>query len=482
MHNHRYLLMLTLPALAVVSPLSQADESQNLPKAPSNPSYAAQAQKIAAVTTPLKGQATATGFIDGQTLDLITRNFAAQETRRDSWHWNIPKSDGSREPTYKRSTWVQGSILKYNSGYTQGSVGVGVDLAAFNALNLERGKGRIDGGGNRTLADNDGRGVASWSKLGVADVRLRVSSTELKAGRFLVDTPVFGYLDNRPLSSSFNGLALTSEELDNLAVQAGSFTQASPRTGAGDEPFTTEYGTREITGSRFNYLGGTYKPQDSLELALYGGQFKDIWNQYYLGLTHTLGARDTLMLKSAFNGYHTQDSGARKAGYIDNDAWSLAFTLAHQAHALTFGGQQIHGDEYFDYVHETGAIYLANSLLSDYNGPNETSAQLRYETDWSYFGVPGLNTTAWYAKGWGIDGTGYDGDRNGAYGNYAEVRAMSGETHHEFGLSAAYKLQSGRLRNSTFKLTYMAHKASQNQADGSVREVRLVSTFPFKLL
>ena len=481
MHTYRS-LSLALPLMTAASAALLADEQPKLPQAPSNPSYAAQAQSIAAVTKPLKGQAAAKGFIEEQSLKLITRNFAAQERRQDSWHWSIPKNAGSHEPTYDRTTWVQGSILKYSSGYTQGTVGFGLDVAAFNAINLERGTGRIAGGGNRTLADNDGHGVASWSKLGVADLRLRVSSTELKAGRFLVDTPVFGYLDNRPLSSSFNGLALTSEELDNLLLQAGSFTKASPRTGAGDEDFTTEYGTRDITGSRFSYLGGTYKPVQSLELALYGGQFKDIWNQYYLGLTHTLGERDRLQLKSAFNGYHTQDSGARKAGYIDNDAWSLAFTLAHQAHALTFGWQQIHGDEYFDYVHETGAIYLANSLLSDYNGPNETSAQLRYETDWSYFGVPGLSTTAWYAKGWGIDGTGYDGDRNGAYGNYAEVRAMSGKTHHEFGLSTAYKLQSGRLKDSSFKLTYMGHNASQNQADGSIREVRLVSTFPFNLL
>ncbi|WP_308726171.1 OprD family outer membrane porin, partial [Metapseudomonas otitidis] len=140
------------------------------------------------------------------------------------------------------------------------------------------------------------------------------------------------------------------------------------------------------------------------------------------------------------------------------------------------------GDEYFDYVHETAAIYLANSLLSDYNGPNEKSAQIRYETDWSYFGVPGLSTTAWYAKGWDIDGTHYDGDRNGAYGNYVEVRGMDGERHHEYGLMAAYKVQSGTIKDSTFKVTYMSHKASKQQIDGSVNELRVVSTFPFDLL
>lgn len=459
-----------------------ADEPQKLPQAPANPSFSSQVQNLPAVSKPLKGQASASGFIDGQSLKLTTRNFAAREHNRDNWSFSIPKSDGSTEASHRRSTWVQGTIVQYSSGYTEGTVGVGLDVAAFDAINLERGKGRIAGGGNRTLADDDGRGVGNWSKLGVANLRARISSTELKVGRFQVDTPVFGYIDNRALPSSFNGLAISSAELDNLALQGGTFRKTSPRTGAGDEAFTSEYGSRTITSSRFSYLGGTYKPVESLELALYGARFKDIWDQYYLGATHTVGDREQLSLKSAFNGYHTRDSGTRKAGYIDNNAWSLAFTLAHQAHALTLGWQQIIGDEYFDYVHETAAIYLANSLLSDYNGPNERSAQLRYETDWGYFGVPGLSTAAWYAKGWGIDGTGYDGDRHGAHGDYADVRNMDGERHHEYGLSAAYKLQGGQLKDSTFKLMLMDHKASAYQADGSVREVRLVSTFPFNLL
>ena len=40
---------------------------------------------------------------------------------------------------------------------------------------------------------------------------------------------------------------------------------------------------------------------------------------------------------------------------------------------------------------------------------------------------------------------------------------------------AAYKVQNGPIKDSTFKLTYMMHKASQNQIDGSVNELRLVS-------
>ena len=429
----------------------------------------------------VKGQAGAKGFVEGQSLTFSTRNFAAREQMKDSFHFNI-KKDGYTEPTHSRYTWTQGSQLKYSSGYTQGTVGVGLDVAAFNEIALERGHGRIAGGGNRTLADSDGDAVPQWSKLGLASLKLRASNSELRAGRQQTETPVFNINDNRALPSSFDGVSLLSEELEGLQVQGGTFTRASPRTGSGREHLTTEYGTRDVRGDRFNYLGGSYAVSDKLKLSAYGGQFEDVWNQYYFGASHDLGDPASLALNTSLNYYHTGDTGSRKAGYIDNDAYSLAFTLTHGAHAVLLGWQQIRGDEYFDYVHETAAIYLANSLLSDYNGPNEKSLQLRYSTDWAAFGVPGLTTMAWYAKGWGIDGTDYDGDRNGAYGNYAEVRAMDGEKHHELGLSTGYTLQDGPLKRSSFRLTYMKHLASQNQIDGSVNEIRLVSNFPFNLL
>ncbi len=181
------------------------------------------------------------------------------------------------------------------------------------------------------------------------------------------------------------------------------------------------------------------------------------------------------------NAYRTVDAGSAKAGDIDNTAWSLAFTGSHQAHSLTLAYQQIDGNEYFDYAHETAAIYLANSLVSDYNGPNEKSLQIRYETDWSYFGVPGLSTGVWYAKGWDIDGTHYDAGA-GKYANYAEVLQQDGEKHHEIGLVTTYKVQQGALKDSRFRLLLTDHRASQNQVDGNVKELRLVSTLPFNLL
>ncbi|WP_434776021.1 OprD family outer membrane porin [Pseudomonas oryzihabitans] len=447
--------------------------------APEDPSYANEVQTLPNVQKPVKGQAGAKGFLADDSLTLTTRNFFARETSSDPI-FSYSKN-GTRVRTHSRNTWVQATALKYSSGYTQGPVGFGIDVAGYQATNLERGKGRIGGGGNRTLANAEGEGHAEWSKLGIADARFRVSNTELKIGRFMLDTPVISYNDNRPFPSGFDGFALTSDEWDNLSLQSGSFTRVSPRTGAGDEKWTTEYGTREVTADRLSFLGGNYKLPQGWEVSVYGANFEDVWNQYFLSVTQAGGTLDTFAWKAVANAYRTVDAGSAKAGNIDNTAWSLAFTGSHQAHSLTLAYQQIDGNEYFDYAHETAAIYLANSLVSDYNGPNEKSLQIRYETDWSYFGVPGLSTGVWYAKGWDIDGTHYDAGA-GKYANYAEVLQQDGEKHREIGLVTTYKVQQGTLKDSRFRLLLTDHRASQNQVDGNVKELRLVSTLPFNLL
>ncbi|MGC3048274.1 OprD family outer membrane porin, partial [Pseudomonas aeruginosa] len=76
---------------------------------------------------------------------------------------------------------------------------------------LERGKGPIGGGGNRTLANSEGEAIGEWSKLPDANIRLRASKTEFKAGRILVNTTLFRYIDNRPQHTCITGFAVTCE-------------------------------------------------------------------------------------------------------------------------------------------------------------------------------------------------------------------------------------------------------------------------------
>ncbi|PAU62748.1 porin [Pseudomonas sp. PICF141] len=431
---------------------------------------------IATADEAMATQAQAPGFVEGSHLGLNLRHYYANQHTRRSTYLAIKKADGL-ERTRLRETWVQTAMLNYSSGYTQGPIGFGLDASLFSAVNLERGHGRVANGGDRVLVDSDGDAVPTWSRLGVGDLRLRFSSTEIKAGRLLTDNPILRYKDNRALPSSFQGVGLFSNELDWLSLQAGSFERAIPRTGTGSEKLTTTFGNRAYSGSRISYLGGMAKTPYDLDVSLYASRFEDMWQQTYLGLTQLIGDRRQIALKTALNYYHTEDQGEQRLGYIDNDAFSLAFTASHLAHSLTLAWQRVFGDEYFDYVWESTGNYMANSLYSDYNGPNEKSWQLRYDLDLASFGVPGLTTSLWHAKGWDIDGTRYSGDRNGRNTGY-NVRSLDNAKHDENGLMVAYVVQSGALKNAVFRTIVYNHRATGGQIDGSYDEVRLVANLP----
>ncbi|WP_439877360.1 OprD family outer membrane porin [Pseudomonas prosekii] len=428
---------------------------------------------------PVAPQDQAPGFIDGSHLGLNLRHYYSNQHTQRSTHLVI-KKHGVAQPTRERDTWVQTGMLNYSSGYTQGLVGFGVDASLFSAVTLERGHGAVANGGDRVLVDSDGDAVPTWSRLGVGDLRLRVSSTELKAGRMLTENPVLRYKDNRALPSTFQGIALNSNELDWLALQAGSFERAIPRTGTGSERLTTTFGNRAYSGSRISYLGATAKSPYGLTVSAYGSRFEDMWQQYYLGATHLAGDRAHLALKTSLNYYRTRDQGEQRLGFIDNDVYSLAVTASHGAHGLTAAWQQVFGDEYFDYVWESTGNYMANSLYSDYNGPNEKSWQLRYDLDFAAYGIPGLTASLWHAKGWGIDGSHYNGDRDGRNTGY-NVRGLDGAKHNENGLMLAYVVQSGALKNAVLRSIVYNHRESGGQIDGSYDEFRLVANVPFTL-
>jgi len=432
-------------------------------------------------------QAEATGFLEGQSISGSTRNWYANEQLKRGGKFAYRKNGQSTE-TDRRINWVQGTIIKYNSGFTEGTVGFSTEVAAYNAIALERDRENLaannggapgtrpGAGNNRTLTREGGDAVGQWSKLGLANVKARISNTTLTAGRMNFSSPQVDVIGNRPLPSSFEGIAIHSEELNNLAFDVATFDRVSPRTEESLSKFRSEYGDINAEADHVNTAGISYQPFASLTTSLWGTQAEDLWNQYYFGATHVLGDSSVLSLTTGLNYYKTVDEGKKLLGDIDNDTYSLSFGLTHQAHTVTFSYQEVNGNEYFDYLHETNGIYLANSLLSDFNGPNEKSFQVSYGLNMAEYGVPGLKFNIYQARGWGIDGTHYKG------GGYDGVQAMDGEHHYEYGVGATYAVQSGPLKATTIRGTYTAHRASENQADGSINEFRLVTTIPFNIL
>ena len=414
------------------------------------------------------------GFVEDQTLGGTTRNWYANELKRrdDRFSYN---NHGTRESTPRRINWVQGTILDYKSGFTEGTVGFSTQVAAYNAIALDRDAKDIAGPNNRTLTHSDGDAVGQWSKLGLANLSARISNTTLTVGRQNFSSPTIDVIGNRALPSSFQGVGLHSEEFNNLSFDAGSFDRVSPRTEASLSKFRSEYGATGVETDRASVAGLNYQPFKSLKTTLYATHVEDFWNQYYFGAVHDMGDNATLGLNTNFNYYKTLDTGSKALGNINNDTFSLAFGLSHLAHTVTLSYQQVSGDEYFDYLHETNGIYLANSLLSDFNGPNEKSLQLAYSINMAQYGIPGLKFNAYHARGWDIDGTNYKGT---AY----DVKNMDGEDHSEYSIGTSYAVQSGPLKATAIRATYTTHRASKNQSDGNINEFRLVTTIPFNIL
>lgn len=304
----------------------------------------------------------------------------------------------------------------------------------------------------------------------------------MTAGRQNFSSGIVDTIGNRALPSSFEGVSFNSEEFSNLSFQGGIFDRVSPRTEQSLSKFRSEYGNGQET-DKVKTLGFNYQPFKSLKTSVFAANVEDFWNQYYFGATHELGDAQTLALTTGLNYYKTTDTGSKKMGNIDNDTYSLSLGLTHQAHSLTFSYQEVNGDEYFDYLHETNGIYLANSLTSDFNSPNEKSFQIAYGINMAEYGVPGLKFNVYSARGWGIDGTHYNGTAYGEAGaSRSDLRLMDGEKHQEYGVGTSYAIQSGPLKATTIRGTYATHRASAQQADGNIKEFRLVTTIPFNIL
>jgi len=426
------------------------------------------------LTEKSNAQDNASGFINGQSVSGVTKNWLSNELGRRGQVYPY-KEHGAIHTTSRRISWTQGTVLKYNSGYTSGLIGLSGEAAIYNEIALERSRKDIANGSSRTLVDHNGDAVGQWSKLGLANIKARISNTTLTVGRQNVFTPVLDVMANRALPSSFQGYNIHSEEFENLSFDAGVFDRVSPRTEQSLTKFTSAYQDVKSTADRVYISGVNYQPTGKSSTSLYIDRVQDYWDQFFASATVSIGDLTTLELKPKLAFYKTKDSGKSKLGRIDNEIYNFSLKLKHESSTLGFSYQENLGNEYADYLKETKAFYLDNSMYSDFNGPNEKSFQVSYQLDFAPYGLPGLAFNAYNIRGWGIDGTHYRGS------GYV-LANQDNEHHEENGVGLSYAIQSGSFKGSAVRGTYMVHRGSKNQIDGNVNEFRLVTTIPFNAL
>ncbi|WP_263264007.1 OprD family porin [Pseudomonas sp. RIT-PI-S] len=438
---------------------------------------AAATSQLAMAEAFVSDQAEAKGFVEDSTLNLLLRNY----------YFNRDNKNGGHD----QRDWTQGIHGVFSSGFTTGTVGVGVDAFAYGGLRLW-GLDKYSGSTNLTV-DSDGDNHSNYGKVGAA-AKFRISKTMLKIGDQQPSTsPVFAVGGSRLVPQTASGITLMSSEVTGLDLEAGHFYSGTSQNDTShDGELWANYAG--VSAKSADYLGGRYAFNDQLSVGVYGSKLEDIWNQYYGNVNYVLPLAGDQSLTFDVNYYRTTDEGSSKAGEIDNNTYSLSAAYAFlPGQTLTLSFQKVNGDTPFDYIgvgdNNRGgdSIFLANSIqYSDFNAPGEKSWKLQYNLDLASYGVPGLSFMARYAYGYDIDGSG--ADLSGAYVTHDENGVVNGTLygsdgdHHETNLEAKYVVQTGPAKDLSFRIRQAWHTGNADQADGDVKEFRLIVDYPISIL
>lgn len=393
-------------------------------------------------------QSESKGFVEDSSLNLLLRNAYFNRDYKDQ--------------TNDAKTWGQGFIVNYESGFTQGTVGFGVDTYGLLGIKLDSGRGRNYGAFFDTYSD--GHPVDEVAEAGGA-VKLRVSNTVLRYGNQFPSMPVLAYDDSRLLPQSFTGTLVTSKEIEGLELNAGHFTADSPMGDSSRDPNRLK---------STDVVGGSYVVNDDLSLAVYHSDVEDTYKKYYGNANYNIPLADTQALNFDFNIYRTDyEDGAKAAldfgGDGNNDSntlWSLAAKYSTGAHAFIIAHQRSSGDAGYAYDYGDGgsSIYVANSYYSDFNLKDEQSWQVSYELDFTTFGVPGLSYKTAYVRGSNIDA---GGEQDG--------------TEREFFNQVKYVVQEGAAKDLSLKLRNSIYRGDDDVGP-DLNEIRAFVEYPLEIL
>ncbi len=423
---------------------------------------------VAAGTTQMavaSSQSESKGFLEDTSFDIFSR---ALYFNRD-----FRNGGGNVEDTNKSSGFKNGyreefglsMRLLLESGFTQGTVGVGFDAHSLSSLKLDSGRGRL--GTGQFSETDEGRADDTQTEVGGA-IKFRVSDTVLKHGNMVVASPVFATDDSRLLPEIATGTYLVSNEIEGLELSAGRFTGLSGQTAT----------TRDSEGlTSANIIGASYQFTDTLSAAYHAADIEDHYKKHYINTNYTIPLADDQALNFDLNAYKTDDDGKKLSGDLDNLLWSLAGAYNFGAHTVTLAYQESSGNSPYAYfIGGSGSIFVANAATTEFWSEDQQSVQARYDIDMTSYGVPGLSFMARYIYGW--DATAReDGVIVGTDGK-----------EHELGLQAKYVIQEGAAKDLSFRVAHnltRADKVAASASDstaGDLNEVRIFIDYPLDVL
>ncbi|SFO11423.1 outer membrane porin, OprD family [Pseudomonas sp. NFACC24-1] len=335
--------------------------------------------------------ASAEGFIDDSKLKLQLRNVYFNENFRDEHGMS---ARAARTAKSERTEWAQGFLLDYQSGFTPGTLGFGVDALGLLGVKLDSGRGR-SGTGLLPVHD-DGRAADEFASAGMT-AKARVAKTTLKYGTLLPKTPVLVYNDARLLPQTYQGTQISSNDIDNLTVTGGHLERFKLRDSSDSMPIVPDGYGGDKSGD-FSYAGADYKLGKHIRLSYFYGELENFYRQNFVGIQHDLplGAG---VLTSDLRYFNSVDSGSAYGGKIDNDMLSGSLAYAVAGHTLSAGYQTLSGEAGLPYISGATVYSFSNVGIGKFIEEDEKTWMLGYGYDFARLGVPGLTFSTRYLSG-----------------------------------------------------------------------------------
>ncbi|MDG9883909.1 OprD family porin [Pseudomonas putida CSV86] len=401
---------------------------------------------LAGFTLPLACTPALAGFIEDSHAKIELRNhYINRDFRQD----NAPQS--------KAEEWAQGFTAKLESGFTDGTLGFGVDAMGQLGIKLDSSRDRR-GTGLLPYGRDSLEPVDDYSELGVT-AKVRLSKSVLRLGTLQPLLPVVTYNDTRLLASTFKGGLLTSQDIDGLTLNGGRLTKANLR----DSSSNDDIGYGAASSDHFDFGGGSYAFSPQLAVSYYYAKLEDIYRQQYVGLVHTLPLAEGMSLRSDLRWFDSRGDGAERAGRIDNRNFNGMFTLAVGAHKFSGTFQQMSGDSAFPFLNG-GDPYTVNLVTyNTFTRAGLDSWQARYDYDFAALGIPGLSFMTRYTDG-----------------RHAKAAGIDNGRERERDTDIAYVIQSGPLKNVSLRWRNVTFR-SGNGLTNALDENRLIVGYTLAL-
>ncbi|MHC8316287.1 OprD family porin [Pseudomonas sp. LB3P31] len=380
-----------------------------------------------ALLTSLSPELLAQGFLEDSQGKLSLRNY----------YFNDDYRDGGND----RREWAQGFLLNLQSGYTEGTVGFGLDALGLAGLKLD--SSPTHAGTGLLPVHDDGHAADGFSSLGVT-AKMRIGDAVVKTGNLQPKIPVLVYNDGRLLPQTFRGTQIEYTGIRDLYLHTGHLDKFKQRNST-DSVDIYPQGYTGDKGTDFDFAGASYKFTPNLSGTWYYGEMREFYRQQFFGLVHKLPVGSG-SLTSDLRYFISSDAGEARNGAVDADMFSGLFTYKIGAQAIGVGYQKVTGDTALPYTSVSTVYSFTNAGVGKFIQSGEQTWMLRYDYDFAAV-LPGLSFMTRYYKG-------ENGDYKGR-----EASEWESDTNLRYVIQdSAFKGVGMEVRKATYRSTYASDR------------------------